>query len=227
MITAVAPQEMEQEYRRAMLSRSRLNVVNELPEADILNSESVKAILAGDKVVGREIREAPFSFQPRAGHLFAANTLPGVRDMTRGFWRRWIVIQFNREFQEGQQDRTIASRIIQSELPAIAAWALRGAVRVFQTGAYTIPKSSAEALKEWRTNADQIAQFLDQKCEIENADCEWMASGQLYTAYSAWTIRSGHRSMSQTKFGKRLSSLGVKKERRRSGIFWSVKVSGE
>ena len=228
MITAVAPQEMEQEYRRAMLSTSRLNVVNELPEADILNSESVKAILAGDKVVGREIREAPFSFHPRAGHLFAANVLPGVRDMTRGFWRRWIVIQFNREFQEGQQDRTIAPRIIKSELPSIAAWALRGAVRVFETGAYTIPKSSVDALKEWRCNADQIAQFLDQKCEIkqEKGD-EWTPSGNLYTAYSSWTIRNGHRGMSATKFGKRLSSLGVKKERRRAGMFWGLKVAGE
>jgi P4 family phage/plasmid primase-like protien len=114
IISAIPPQDMDQEYRRAMLASSRLNVVNELPEADILASESVKAMISGDLMTGRHIRQAPFEFVPKAGHLFSANNLPGVRDMSLGFWRRWLVVPFERTFHKHEQIPGLAKTIVVS-----------------------------------------------------------------------------------------------------------------
>jgi len=220
IISAIPPQDMEQEYRRAMLSKSRLNVVNELPEADILASESVKAMISGDLMTGRHIRQAPFEFIPKAGHLFAANSLPGVRDMSLGFWRRWIVIPFTRTFARKEQIPGLSDNIIQNEMMAVASWALRGAADALQNG-YAIPQSSKEALDKWRTDADQVASFLEHFA-LEKAAEEKNSAAKIYNAYCLWASNFGHRHLSGVKFYQRLSSLGVEKKRTKTGVFYVI-----
>mgnify|MGYP003131451111 CR=1 FL=1 len=217
LISAIPPQDMSQEYRRAMLADSRLNLVNELPEAEILASESVKAMISGDLMVGRHIRQSPFEFIPKAGHIFAANALPGVRDMSLGFWRRWLVLTFNRTFKKHEQIPGLAEGIIQSELPAIASWALEGAAHAYANG-YTIPPSSKMAIEKWRSEADQVATFLEYLYEGELEDRE--PASKIYNDYCLWASNSGHRHMSAVKFSKRLHQLGVEKIRTKQGNFY-------
>jgi len=221
-VTAIPPQEMDQEYRRAKLAAARLNCVAELPEADILVSEAVKAMIGGDLMTGRFIREAVFEFQPRAAHLFSANALPGVRDMTAGFWRRWLVLTFDREFRESEQDRTLAATIIRDELPAIASWVVEGAAELAARSYYDVPASSDVALAEWRHQADQIASFLEARCVLGTDT--WVGAAELYNNYSQWTVANGHRRMSRVNFGKRLKILGVHKGRKSAGIEYEVEL---
>ena len=76
---AIAPQDFGNEYRAAMLAGKLLNIVTELPETEILDSESFKAVVAGDSLTGRHIRQAPFTFRPIAGHMFASKPIAGDR----------------------------------------------------------------------------------------------------------------------------------------------------
>ena len=134
---SIPPHYWEMEYYREKLRGKLLNLVPELPKADILRSEAFKAITAGDTIVARAIRKAPIRFRPVAGHLFAANTLPAVDDASRAFWGRIIVIPFNNVFSvdQGNADTDLASTIIATELPGVVLWALHGAARLLSRGA--------------------------------------------------------------------------------------------
>jgi len=139
--SAIAPQDWAQEYRRAMLVGKHLNAVGELPEREIIASEAFKAIVTGDPIVGRIIRESPMTFRPKAGHYFAANRLPGTSDQTEGFWRRFVVLTFNRNLKDDPtRDPEIVSKLL-TELPEIVSWLLEGAARLIRAKAYTIPSS--------------------------------------------------------------------------------------
>jgi P4 family phage/plasmid primase-like protien len=224
MITAIPPQEMEQEYRRAMLAASRLNVVNELPEADILESGPVKAAISGDLMNGRSIREAPFEFYPRAGHLYSANTLPNVRDLTEGFFRRWILIEWNQSFAKGAKDPNLADRIVAEELDAVAAWALEGAVRLEREREYSEPESSLNAVREWRESADQVSAFLMARCiwpALDGTD-PYTGATELYNDYARWAQANGHLKVTSTKFGRRLRTLGVEPTRMKNGMGYRI-----
>jgi P4 family phage/plasmid primase-like protien len=225
-VTSIPPQDMENEYRRAKLSSSRLNCVAELPEADILQSEAVKAMIGGDLVSARYIREAVFEYKPRAAMLFSANTLPGVRDMTAGFWRRWLVLTFDRQFKEEEMDRQLAGRIIAHDLPAIASWAIEGAAALAARGYFNVPKSSEQAVNAWRHQADQVACFVEQRCKTELEDgARGEGAAKLYNAYSQWAATNGHRRMSRVNFGKRLKLLGIAKSRNADGNVWDVELT--
>lgn len=119
--SAIAPQDWGQEYRRAMLVGKHLNAVGELPEREIIASESFKAIVTGDPIVGRVIRESPIIFRPRAGHYFAANRLPGTSDQSEGFWRRLIVLTFNGSFEgDPTRDPEMGAKVM-AERPTIVS----------------------------------------------------------------------------------------------------------
>lgn len=218
---AIAPQEWGNEYRRALLIGKRLNAVAELPEADIIASESVKAIITGDSIVGREIRQAPITFSPIAGHMFAANKLPGTNDQSDGFWRRILVLTFNRSFaNDAECNPRIATEIIEAELPAVVSWMLQGAVRLFAEGSYTLPASHHAALAEWRRNADQIALFVESEVRVlrESEPQAWgVYAADLYAAYQRWCASNGHRPMASNKFGGRMRELGHESKKTSTG----------
>jgi len=219
LVTAIPPQDLSQEYRRAMLARARINVVSELPETEILESVAVKAVLTGDSITAREIREAPFRFRPRAAHLFAANELPGVRDMSHGFWRRWAILTFTREFQGDEVDTGIGERIIRTELEALASWAVDGAAELMARGRYQIPPSSVDAVHEWRHSADVVTRFLEDR--TTETDLARTQLSDLYAAFSQWCQQNGHKNaLSSNKFSRRLKSAGVRSERKAAGIFY-------
>lgn len=209
-VTAIPPQELGNEYRRAMLAGKLINVVNELPEADIIDSEAFKAVVAGDVIVGRQIRQAPFTFVPVAGHLFAANRLPGTNDLTQGFWRRLIVLTFNRSFTNDPEcDPHLANKIIDTELPAIVAWLLDGAVRLINEREFTLPASHARALEDWKRSADQVAQFIEDCTRpLLASETHGDAAKDVYASYRTWALQNGHRPMASNKFGRRLEQLG-------------------
>lgn len=226
-ITTIPPQLMGQEYRRADLAGKRLNVVNELPESTILDSESFKAIVSGDLIDARHIREAPFRFKPVAGHYFAANKLPGTRDQTRGFWRRFIVITFNRTFEgDPERDPLIGERIKAEHLPSVVWWLLKGAERLLQRGRYTLPSSHEAALAAWKLESDQVAEFLDAcatPVTLRIGEDKGTLAQVVYMLYRQWSLMAGHRNLLSSKaFGARLRLLKVEPQHTRDGALYPI-----
>lgn len=220
---AVPVQDLSQEYRRAMLAGKRLNAVAELPEADVLDSENFKAVVTGDPVTGRFIRESPFTYTPTAGHLFGANKLPGTRDQTLGFWRRWLIVPFNRIFtHDADKDPDLAKKL-KHELPGIATWAIEGAIRVLQRGCYTEPPSSREAIELWRQGADQVAQWKNERT-IPSSE-QRVRSSIAYADFRLWSDSTGHRNLPNINtWATRLISLGYKKIVDHDANYWPFKL---
>ena len=218
-LASIPPQLMDNEYRRAALSRCRVNVVNELPAADLLRSEQVKAIISGDAIDARHIRGQPFRFRPRAGHVFAANDLPGVRDMSEGFWRRWLIIPFDRIFAPHEQDKELAAKIIASELPGVVAWFVRCALDAIKAGRFAVPTESIVMRDRWRHEADRVSMFLEERASSKPG---YTAASILHQVFLSWCNQGGYRALNQTNFGKRLKRLGIGKKRTSGGWHYSV-----
>lgn len=224
---AIPPQQWGDQYRLAMLAGKHLNAVGELPEYDIISSETFKGVITGDMTTGRHIREAPFPFAPIAGHMFAANKLPGTVDHTHGFWRRFAMLQFNRVFAEGESNRSLADEIIASDLPHIVSWFVEGARRLLAQGDYTIPASSAAALAEWRQRADQVATYV-QECTHELGADEPTKTGAkpkaLYQDYRLWAADNGHKPLNAQNFADRMKLLGLPTAKVHEGWFYRVQI---
>ncbi len=190
-VTATPPQDWGGDYARARLANSRINIVSELPEVVIMASGSVKAMITGDFSEAREIYQKRRSFTPRAGHLFSANSLPGVHDHSVGFWRRWVIIPFERSFAPEEQDRGLTARLIK-ERASILSWAAEAVPGVIKAGGYDIPPSCDAATAQWQESADQIACFLADDEEMARGGWKFTAT-QVYNRFADWARESGYR----------------------------------
>ena len=224
---AVPPQVFESDYHRALLAGKLINSVAELPRADILRGEAFKAIVAGDIVTARQIYRPPITFRPRAGHVMAANQLPLSDDLTVAFWERVLIIQFNRIFAQHERDKTLTRRIVGTELPGVAAWALRGAealLRRGDQGGFTEPSSHAGTLAAWRLRADQVRQYLGERTRPTTDPRLRVQARWLYADYREWAKDNGHKQLSNPTFGERVNALGIRRVKPHSQAFYELEL---
>lgn len=210
-VCSITPNAWSRGFLLAELAGKRLNVVSELPGADVQDGETFKQVVAGDPVTAERKYEQPFNLVPEAGHVFACNELPGTRDQSRGFWRRFAVIPCTRSFRADEEVKDIDRRVIAAELAGIAAWALAGAARLQRAGRYTAPKASEEAKAEWQQDSDQVRQWIAARCTVlPVGGSPWRESGleKLYPDYRVWAQSNGHTPVASTKLGARLKLLG-------------------
>jgi P4 family phage/plasmid primase-like protien len=239
-VVSVTPQDMANEYRLALLAQARVNIVYETPGDEIRDTDDVKAVLSGDQVTARNIYQKPFDFHPPCGHMFSTNTLPVVRDYSDGWWRRFTVLIFGRNFDENDgADKIIglADNIVQSELDAVASWAIQGAASLMRDGKYVEVPSSIDALQTWRGQSDHIAEFIA-TCLVPIERDNTLPNGggvpasQVSGLYAAWAKVAGYKPVSGGAFWQR---LGLAKHLKHATLghaklsYWFVrgKKSGE
>ncbi len=205
--SALGPHKWSQDYKRAMLVGKWLNVIGELPETDLESSEAFKSIVVGGEIDARHPYGRSFNFRPQCGHVFATNANIGTADFSHGFFRRFGVVRFNRQFTAADRDPTIKDRLTKTEGAAIIAWLIQGAARLIARGAYELPSSHHTELNAWRKSADQVAQFVEARARPLEAGEKGKPAAMLYQAYATWARENGHAAMSSTKFGGRAKAV--------------------
>lgn len=225
---AVPPQQWAERFAIAALAGALVNIVDEMPESEFIESNRFKQIVSGKlKLQAEQKFQDPFTFTPRAGHIFAANRLPGSGDVTEGFWRRFIICLFTRTFSGSEKRVDAGLAVLEHELPGVATWAVEGAARLIRQGSYTVPPSHHAAMATWRTAADSVAGYIDEKCwrlrpdeDIEQGT----RSALLYSGYRDWALKSGYKPVSSKTFAARMDGLGLFGVRRSSGVFFPVRI---
>lgn len=218
---SVSPERWDHEYYIASLHGARLNTVSEIPSSDVFGSEKFKLVITGDEQTGRNPTEKPFSFRPVAGHVFSANEMPSTGDVNPGFWRRFLVVPFNRNFTGGKREN-IKDPIVNNEAPGVLNWAIKGLVDALNRGGYVIPDSHTMAMAEWKRTADAVVDFIESCCD--KSESEPTSVAELYEEYKVWALATGHRIMAAVTFGKRLTSAGVSKHKKASNTHYGIRV---
>lgn len=229
-VSSIAPQDMGGEYARADLAGVHLNAVEELPERELLDAEAFKNITTGGLVRARRIYGRPFEFTARAGHVFAANALPSVADVSNGFWRRVLILTFNRSFTNDPERRPgLVEEVLAAELPAITSWLVAGAERALERGAYTTPPSHDVALAAWRRDANPVALFVSEctaPLEPGQLPSVWgTRATALYERFTTWASRNGHRPMARNTLGVRLRLMGIEAVHTKSGARYPMTLA--
>jgi putative DNA primase/helicase len=224
-VTAVAPQSMKDDKKRAHLVGARLNIVTEMPESEIIESGPFKAAVTGDLIDAREVYGLAFSFRPVAGHMFAANVLPPTRDQSRAFWRRWRMVPFDRAFdlEPGERIKDLAQQIIATELNGVVSWAVDGACRLQAQGDYTRSRDQDAAMARWKRDTDPVSAWLDDRADRDGCT----PAGELFEDYRAFCNDLELTHGSTTHFGKRLRALGVREIRQAQARCWALRLRGE
>jgi phage/plasmid-associated DNA primase len=163
-------------------------------------------ITGRDLVMAKVIYREPFSFYVRAGHVMSSNLpLPGVSDTSKGFWRRWELVEFTRSFLPEEENSMIVEAVT-SDRQAIACMLIQAAAQFVGNGCrFTQIPPSSEALKvEWQSGAEPVRRWVSDCCEFT---FDLVNEGVLWDAFKVWAEGNRHLAMSSATFRGRLCSI--------------------
>jgi phage/plasmid-associated DNA primase len=139
-----------------------LNAADELSGSAAIASDTFKTVITGEPVSGRDVYRSAITFRPVAQHVYATNTLPTFAGgMDRGVQRRLLVVTFNRVIPVGERVERIGLRVGEEEPDLLLAWAVAGAARLIRQKGFTVPNSSALALRDWLFGADPVLAWTE------------------------------------------------------------------
>lgn len=217
--------------RRALaeLDGKLLLTSSEINENTVMDDGILKQIVSGDAVEGERKYEHPFTFTPYARIMLATNHLPRLRDVTHAFFRRLVMIKFNRNFTADEMDMNLLAKL-KSELAGIFAVIVAGLRDLKRRGHFVVPQSSVDASSQYLEDANTIQKFADETLLHVVGENKGMRPVALYSLYNSWCNAhgiAGKEKANNIVLGKALRKLGYKKTRSNGFDYWCVKISPE
>lgn len=162
VVACIAPADLGEPQFLATLAGCQANLADELSSAKAIATDRFKATVTGDPVQAKAVYKVPFTFTPRALHVFSANHLPSFSGgVDNGIVRRLVVVPFNRSIPEAERIPDLAAKIIEQEGDVLVSLALQAAADVVARGGYTIPSKCEAATAQWFRDTDPVAQWFE------------------------------------------------------------------
>lgn len=215
-------------FATASLFGKLANTSADLPASALKDTGIFKKLVTGDYLQAENKGEKSFTFKPFARLMYSANELPISYDLSDGFFRRWIIINFPFSFIGENADPNLIKKITTSEeLSGLLNLALQGRKRLVSQGGFTTNNDTKNALNEYKRANDKVLQFIEEECVISVT--AKVSKTELYRAYNEWCKLSGYKALGQHKFyqslqlkGFRSDTVRVEGKRAFSGIGISI-----
>lgn len=202
----------------AALMNKRVAIASELQEGQVFNEPLLKKMTVGETLKVRFMYQEQFDLIPKCKLWIMTNKKPTVKGNDNGIWRRWRLIPFKYRFTDKEKDPNFYEEKLKPELEGILMWAITG-YKMWKEEGLQVPGEIAEAVEDYKTDMDQVARFIEEKCNIEEDLVCY--GGDLYQEYVNWCFDEGESyKMSNNKFARDLKEKGFINKRTNRGKQW-------
>ena len=211
-VSSIPLHRLSQRFQAAELIGKLANLNDELPANVPLQDDLLKQAVAGNLIQGERKGKDPFYFAPHARFVVAMNQLPRVHDTSHGFFRRVLLLPFNRVIQPHEQDRDLVDKL-HGERAGILVWATEGLQRLLKNDTFTEVPSSISALEEFKQENNPVELFCRDIIILEQ-DAQGEPIGKIliadvYQLYRDYCGATGCHPLGSPRFGRELAGLGI------------------
>ena len=165
----------------------------------------------------------PYEIVNRAKIIWAMNDLPRILSPNDGIYRRAMLLEVP-ALEPGAKRPEILDNV-PNEGPGILNWALEGLRRLEARGwKFDVPAEIALKTAEWKTENDQVSQFLNDWYEVDPSlpASSSVERAELYRYYKLWT--TWENKQARFVLGRKAFNEGVRrtnlKDTKVSGLFY-------
>ncbi|MCB0868608.1 MAG: hypothetical protein KDB48_07910, partial [Solirubrobacterales bacterium] len=175
----------ESRFATASLYGKLANIFSDLDSRALQSSSAFKAITGGDRLEAERKHGHPFTFKPFSRLLFSANEPPPTPDHTEAFFRRWLIVPFEKTFKGDKADRHLLAKLTTaSELSGLVNRGLERLPALRERGAFTVSEAATKAAERFQVDTDSVAGYLAE-CTTLDPDGR-VEKPKLYPAYRDW-----------------------------------------
>jgi P4 family phage/plasmid primase-like protien len=224
-VANVSLQDLGHRFRAGGIEGKLLNAFSDLPQKPIEDTGIFKAIVSQEAITIEHKNKDPKVIKPTVKLLFSANHMVVTPDMTDGYFRRWLLFEFNNKFTDDNKDINLIHKLTTPEaLATLLNKAIEGVKRLHINQRFTQGESLKNSTEKYKMHCDNVRQFVEEQCEV-NKDY-FISTKDLYIRYREFCEEWGIKNMLGKKnFNTRLAeSLGInfkyKKIQRESVQCW-------
>ncbi len=232
------------------LFRKLFNLAGDIGNQDLKDTSMFKSLTGRDLVNGKRKFMNDLVFENYAKFVFACNELPMVYDLSKGFWDRWVLLEFpytfipEEEFEKEENKENLKIRnpdIINEittpdEMSGLLNQALIGLRRLKENKNFSSTKGSEEVKDIWIKKSNSFISFCYNNLE-EDYDTA-ITKKELRKRYSSFCKENKIPTKSDAVIKRVLQdTYGVSEERRESfngiwewfwvGLKWKKGVKNE
>jgi putative DNA primase/helicase len=192
------------------------NLCADLKAEKLTNTGTFKMLVSGDTIRAQKEHGQPFDFRDIAKLIFSANEIPESNDQTYAYFKRWIVLLFDKIFLGEDKDTNLIEKLTtEEELSGLLNLAIIALKQLIKDNGFVHVDNVHYMQKEYNQNATTIEDFLTNKCRIDLTDIDnHTICRDVYHSYVRHCKGSNKLPVSDNVFGSHLVAKGVKKERR-------------
>jgi len=192
-------------YYRAMIGDKLVNYASEINKN--LDPAFFKQLVSGEPIEARLPYGQPFILEKYAKLIFNTNELPKDVEHSNAYFRRFIIIPFDVIIPERQQDKSLATKIIEKELPGVLNWVLDGLKRLTANKSFTESDIVTEQIIQYKNEADTSYMFLEEHGYVPDVN-NHKTLKEIYKEYSSFCKENNYMAFSNRNFKKRLQVHG-------------------
>jgi putative DNA primase/helicase len=196
--------DINNEASRRMLDGRLFNLSEETPTQAITESSLFKNLTSGGEVTVKMLYKQPYAIKNKAKILFACNELPRTKDTSKGFFRRLLIVPFDKRFEGSAKDPFIKHKLFK-ELPGILNLILDGHARLKAQQAFTQSKTIDKQIKDYQLELDSVRSWFDRCIQMKALDSGLdIPLSSLYGHYKIYAEDIGEKPEPESVFSRRL-----------------------
>lgn len=205
---------LENRFETFKLYRKLVCVLGETNFGEMKKTSILKKI-TGQDLIGFEMKnKTPFDDYSYSKMLIASNSLPTSYDTSDGFYRRWFIIKFENEFQEGKD---ILNTIPQEEYNNLAKKITILLPELLDDGKFKYQGTVEQRKQNYLLNSNPLILFIEEYCK-QDLD-KYVSYSKLYSTYVEYLKILKQRVVSKKEFSKVLNDEAIEiKKTTRDGI---------
>lgn len=196
----------ERRFSTQRLLHKLVNICTDLPTRKLTENYIFKAIVGQDRISAEVKFGDHFYFTPYTRFVFSCNKPPVIEDDTDAWYRRFIIIPFDKQFERVPRMRDILMAELTSEQELSGM--LNNAIELYadvRKNGLTVPISCQLETKQYRHMRSDISKWLRVSC-VHDPSSIGLTSSELYESYRRADPK-GSQYLTQKAFGQRLRSL--------------------
>lgn len=198
--------DLKAETNRQQLDGKLFNLAEETPTYAMAESSLFKNLVSGGETTVKMLYKQPYTIANKCKLMFACNELPKTRDTTKGFFRRLLIVPFDRVFEGAERDDFIEDKLMQ-ELPGIFNLVVRGYKKLREQRKHTTANAIDQEIAKYRLELDTVEAWFRDCVGVEQGRERYAILAKMYGAYKFFAENRGDKPEPYVSFARRMHKL--------------------
>lgn len=169
------------------------------------NEGILKQYASGEPIMAKVLYHQPTITTNYPHSIIAVNALPVSADVSDGYFRRFLIIDFPHQIPLNKVDRQLFAKM-KPERMGVLLWIIEGMKRLLSESDFSESKAVEDIKRQYQRDNNIVATFVDE-FEFRPSRTEMRPLDEVFRMFKTWAKDNNYRDMGKRTFSTRLKGL--------------------